>query len=80
MTNLERLLDPDQLMLYPSDFTRFNLIYEEALECFNNSRVVQELYVVQYRSKGGQLFFSFVPPRCISDEGPYHLRETFVPW
>ncbi len=61
MKHFERLLDPDQLIAYPSaEHPRFNETYEAAQACISSGTHIQELYIIQYRDKGGQLHFSFV--------------------
>lgn len=61
MTHLERLVDPEQLIAYPSSVYRnFNRAYEDAMECISNNERLRELYIIQYRDNGGQLYFGFV--------------------
>lgn len=60
MKFLERLLDPDQLICYPSPYRRFNEVYEKALDCLS-SHPEMELYIVQFRDRNDDLHFSFVP-------------------
>jgi len=54
MKHLERLVDPGQLIAYPSlEYRRFNETYEAAQACISSSRLTQELYIVQYRDSQG---------------------------
>ena len=73
--NLERLVSCHQLLPYPSEYSRFNRVYEEALACLKCSSVVRELYVVQLSANNGDLYFSFVPASLISPNGPYFLTD-----
>ncbi len=80
-TYLERLVSVHQLLVYPSEYTRFNRVYQEAFECLESTPTIREVYIVQYRSRigalsnGEELYFSFVPAALISDKGPYYLTD-----
>jgi hypothetical protein len=63
-----------RLLTYPSEYRGFNRAYEQAQQCL--SRDVPELYVVQYRSANGELFFSFVGASLITPSGPYFLKDV----
>jgi hypothetical protein len=76
MKFLERLLDPDQLIVYPSKYPAFNEAYEDALECLWRHPKL-EFYVVQYRGGGGTLYFSWVPAALVDADGsaPFGLKD-----
>ena len=71
MKYLERLLDPDQLIDYPSECRHFNAAYEDALACLSDDPEI-ELYIVKYRDKNNKLHFSFVSSVQVSADKPSH--------
>ncbi len=78
MKHLERLVDPGQLIAYPSaEHRRFNEAYEAAQACISSSGLIQELYIVQYRDGRGHLHFSFIPATLIdaNKPAPYGLKD-----
>ena len=80
-TNLEHLISAHQFLSYPSEYSRFDRTYEDALACLKQNPSICELYIVQYRTQLGALrhdrepHFSFVPAGLISRNGPYCLTD-----
>ena len=76
MKYLERLVDPDQLIGYPSEYRRFNQVYEDALACLSDHPDI-ELYIVKYRDRDDQPHFSFVSSVQVDAVNPstYGLKD-----
>ncbi len=77
MKYLERLVEPEQLIGYPSEYRRFNQVYEDASACLASLGPDQELYIVKYRDRNDELHFSFVPAVLIGADKPssYGLKD-----
>lgn len=87
MPLLERLISDHQLIPYPAsglatsnrdaaviNAVRFNGMYREAMDIVSQTKV-NELYLIQFQSVGGYLYFSMAEENQIGEGRPFSLVD-----